>query len=61
MDEFSHADAGQMNVYLNYYNENEMLGGDNSPVGLILCAGKDEPLVKYATMELSERVFVSEY
>lgn len=26
---FSHADAGQMNVYLNYFKENEMTEGDN--------------------------------
>ncbi len=30
------ADAGQMNVYLNYYREQEMTEGDNPPVGLIL-------------------------
>lgn len=46
--DFTHAEAGQMNVYLNYYKENEMHEGDNSPVGIILCAGKNETLVKYA-------------
>lgn len=59
--EFSHADAGQMNVYLNYYKENEAHEGDNSPVGIILCAGKNETLVKYATTGLSHQVFVSKY
>lgn len=42
MDDFTHADAGQMNVYLNYYKENEVQKGDNPPIGIILCAGKDE-------------------
>ena len=37
---FSHADAGQMNVCLDYYLENEMSEGDNPPVGLVLCAQK---------------------
>lgn len=59
--EFSHADAGQMNVYLNYYKENEIQHGDNSPVGIILCAGKNEALVKYATTGLPQKVFVSKY
>ena len=59
--EFSHADAGQMNVYLNYYKENELQKGDNPPIGIILCAGKEEALVKYATTGLSEKVFVSKY
>jgi predicted nuclease of restriction endonuclease-like (RecB) superfamily len=59
--EFTHADAGQMNVYLNYYKENELQKGDNPPIGVILCAGKEEALVKYATAGLSQKVFVSKY
>jgi hypothetical protein len=61
LGEFTHADAGQMNVYLNYYKEQEMQKGDNPPVGVILCAGKNATLVKYATMGLSHRIFVSKY
>ena len=38
--DFDHSDAGQMNVYLNYYRKNEMAESDNPPVGIILCAGK---------------------
>lgn len=58
---FNHADAGQMNVYLNYYKENETFEGDNPPIGIILCAGKSETLVKYATAGLAHNVFVSKY
>ena len=58
---FSHADAGQMNVYLNYYREQEMTEGDNPPVGLILCAQKNDTLVRYATTGLAEQLFVSKY
>lgn len=59
--EFDHADAGQMNMYLNYYRDNESHNGDNPPVGIILCSGKNEALVKYATMGLPQQVFVSKY
>jgi len=59
--EFDHADAGQMNVYLNYYKENEVAENDNPPIGIILCAGKNENLVKYATAGLPQPVFVSKY
>jgi len=59
--EFTHADAGQMNVYLNYYKENELNEGDNPPIGIILCASKNENLVKYATAGLPQQVFVSKY
>lgn len=58
---FDHADAGQMNVYLNYYKDNEMSGGDNPPIGLILCGSKGEALAKYATSGMDNQLFVSKY
>jgi len=61
LGEFSHADAGQMNVYLNYYRENETHEGDSLPIGIILCASKNENLVKYATTGLPQQVFVNKY
>lgn len=58
---YDHADAGQMNLYLNYYRSNEMTEGDNAPIGIILCADKNDTLVKYTTAGLSNEIFVSEY
>ena len=58
---FDHADAGQMNVYLNYYKENEMAEGDNPPIGLILCGDKSNTLAKYATSGMDNNLFVSKY
>jgi predicted nuclease of restriction endonuclease-like (RecB) superfamily len=58
---FDHADAGQMNVYLNYYKENEMAEGDNPPIGLILCGDKSESLARYATSGMDSQLFVSKY
>jgi predicted nuclease of restriction endonuclease-like (RecB) superfamily len=58
---FDHADAGQMNLYLNYYRENEMTEGDNLPIGIILCAEKNHSLVHYATGNLPQPVFVNKY
>jgi predicted nuclease of restriction endonuclease-like (RecB) superfamily len=59
--EFTHADSGQMNVYLNYYKNHETNPGDNPPIGIIMCASNNENLVKYATSGLSHQVFVSKY
>lgn len=59
--EFEHSDAGQMNMYLNYYKDNEFTSGDNNPIGIILCSGRNEALVKYATMGLPQQIFVSKY
>ncbi|OQA97234.1 MAG: hypothetical protein BWY22_01402 [Bacteroidetes bacterium ADurb.Bin217] len=58
---FDHADAGQMNMYLNYFAKNEKTEGDNPPVGIILCADKNDSLVEYTTTGLSNEVFVSKY
>ena len=58
---FDHTDAGQMNVYLNYYKDNEMSDGDNPPIGLILCGSKGEALAKYATSGMDNQLFVSKY
>ena len=59
--EFDHADAGKMNVYLNYFKKNEMTDGDNPPIGIILCANKNQTLVEYATTGLPNEIFVSKY
>lgn len=58
---YDHADAGQMNLYLNYYRKHEMSEGDNPPVGIILCADKNDALVEYTTTGLSNELFVSKY
>lgn len=58
---FDHADAGQMNVYLNYFKENEMSEGDNPPIGIILCGDKNETLARYATTGIDNQLFVSKY
>jgi predicted nuclease of restriction endonuclease-like (RecB) superfamily len=58
---FDHSDAGQMNMYLNYYRKNEMTEYDNPPVGIILCADKNDTLVEYATAGLPQEIFVSKY
>lgn len=41
---FTHADAGQMNLYLNYAREHWMHAHENPPIGLILCSEKDAAL-----------------
>ena len=50
-----------MNMYLNYFREEENTEGDNEPIGIILSADKDELLVKYALGGISNKMFVSKY
>ena len=58
---FTHADAGQMTLYLNYYESEEKTEGDNPPIGIILCADKNDTLVKYTTAGKDDQLFVSKY
>ena len=59
--EFSHADAGQMNLYVNYLKDKEKLPEENDPVGLILCTDKKKTVVEYALGGMSNRIFASKY
>lgn len=58
---FTHADAGQMHLYLNYARENWMHKDENPPVGLILCAEKDAAVARYALEGLPNKVLAAEY
>jgi YhcG PDDEXK nuclease domain len=58
---FTHADAGQMNLYLNYAQEHLTFPGESDPIGIILCSDKDDAVVKYATGGINAKVFASKY
>lgn len=59
--ELTHADAGQMNFYLNYFREKETAEGENPPIGIILCSKKDEVFAKYVLGNLNNKIFASKY
>ena len=58
---FTHADTGQMHLYLNYAKEHWTHEDENPPVGLILCAKKDETVAHYALEGLPNKVMAAEY
>ncbi len=57
----NHHDIGQMNMYLNYFKEEENMPDDNPPIGMVLAADKEEVLVEYATGSISNKLFVAKY
>ena len=57
----THADAGQMHLYLNYARAHWGREGENPPVGLVLCSEKDEALARYALEGLPNNVMAAEY
>ncbi len=61
LGKFTHADAGQMNLYCNYAREHWTHEDENPPVGLILCSQKDEAVARYALEGLKNKVMAAEY
>ena len=61
VDEFRHEHIGQLNTYVTWYRKHMMAEGDNPPVGLLLCTGKDHALVEYALAAINNRMFISKY
>ncbi|MDD6449036.1 MAG: PDDEXK nuclease domain-containing protein [Lachnospiraceae bacterium] len=59
--EVQHEDIGQMNLYINYYREEMNTEGDTEPIGILLGAYEDRLMVKYATQNISNKLFVSRY
>lgn len=61
IDAFNHSNAGQLNTYLNYYNEEIKQKGDNDPIWILMVTDKNNALVKYATAGMDQNLFVSKY
>jgi predicted nuclease of restriction endonuclease-like (RecB) superfamily len=58
--EFEAGYKGQMELYLRYLEKNESMQGENSPVGLVLCTGKNEEHIELLRLEESN-IKVAEY
>ena len=61
LGKFTHADAGQMHLYLSYAQEHWTHPGENPPVGLILCSSAGENIVRYTLDTLPTKVLAREY
>jgi predicted nuclease of restriction endonuclease-like (RecB) superfamily len=60
-DAFRHEHLGQLNTYVSYYRKHEMNVGDQPPIGILLCTGKNQELVEFALADLTNKLFVSKY
>jgi predicted nuclease of restriction endonuclease-like (RecB) superfamily len=57
----THQDIGQMQMYVNYYKRTQMIEGENEPIGILLCARKNDAVVKFTLPEGQNQIFVSKY
>lgn len=57
----SHADIGQMDMYVRMFDELKKGKEDNPTIGLILCTDKSESMVKYSVLNENKQIFASKY
>ena len=61
MDDMKPEYAGQMKMYINYYNKEIKYEFDKETIGIILCTGKKGVTMEYALGGLSNNIFASTY
>jgi predicted nuclease of restriction endonuclease-like (RecB) superfamily len=59
--ELTHQDIGQMDMDVRLYEDKYKNPGDNATVGIILCAEKDQTVVKYSVLNKNRRLFAAKY
>jgi predicted nuclease of restriction endonuclease-like (RecB) superfamily len=57
----THEDLGQLQMYVNYYDRKEKLEHENKTIGILLCADKNNSLVKFTLPEDNKSVLASKY
>ncbi len=58
---FTHQDIGQLQMYVNYYDRYEKRDFENPTIGILLCAEKNNAVVKISLPEDNKTIFASEY
>lgn len=57
----THQDIGQLQMYVNYYDRVEKLPHENPTIGILLCASKNDAVVKFTLPENEKHIIASQY
>jgi predicted nuclease of restriction endonuclease-like (RecB) superfamily len=57
----THQDIGQLQMYVNYYDRIEKLPHENPTIGILLCANKNDAVVKFTLPEGQKQIVASQY
>lgn len=60
-EKITHKDLGQLQMYVNYYDRNEKLPDENQTIGILLCAHKNNEMVKLSLPENNHSLMASQY
>lgn len=48
-------------MYVNYFKKTQMIEGENNPIGILLCADKDDAVVEMTLGDDVKNVYASKY
>jgi predicted nuclease of restriction endonuclease-like (RecB) superfamily len=57
----THQDIGQLQMYVNYYDRIEKTVNENPTIGILLCARKNDGVVKFSLPENTKNIIASQY
>lgn len=57
----THQDMGQLQMYVNYYDRVEKTDNEKPTIGILLCANKNNAVVKFSLPEDNSRIIASKY
>ena len=60
-DKLTHQDVGQMDMYIRMFDDIKKRPDDNPTIGILMCAERDETVVKYSVLNESQQIFASKY
>jgi RecB family endonuclease NucS len=60
-EKLTHQDIGQLQMYVNYYDRIEKNNNENPTIGILLCANKNDGVVKFSLPENNKNIIASQY
>ncbi|MEA4937473.1 MAG: PDDEXK nuclease domain-containing protein [Paludibacter sp.] len=60
-NKITHSDLGQLQMYVNYFDRYERMPDENPTIGILLCASKNNEMVKLALPEHNKTIMASQY
>jgi hypothetical protein len=60
-EKLTHQDIGQLQMYVNYYDRTEKLPHESPTIGILLCAKKNDAVVKFSLPENNKTIIASQY
>ena len=61
INKLTHEDLGQLQMYVNYFDRIEKLDHEKPTIGILLCADKNNAVVKFSLPENNKTILASQY